>query len=71
MDIFIYSCPKGRTPQNVSRKKRFDGMRILSYLCETNPTSVAFEKTLVACGIFYLKFFNIKILITPAGTTSA
>ena len=36
-------------------------MRILSYLCETSPTSVAFEKTLVACGIFYLKFFNMKI----------
>jgi hypothetical protein len=46
-------------------------MRIFSYLCETNPASVEFEKTLVACGIFYRKFFNIKILITPAGTTSA
>ena len=46
-------------------------MRILSYLCETNPMSVEFEKTSQSCGIFYQKFFNIKILITPAGTTSA
>ena len=46
-------------------------MRIYSYLCETiYPTRILFEKTFESWD-FLTKFFNIKILITPAGTTSA
>ena len=43
MKIFIFPGPHGQTPQNpkISFIKKFDRMKIMSYLCETNEMRVS------------------------------